>query len=95
MPIIGNIHGETAMHLSLLLNQSVAEFYCKEVLPIMPSGHHSRAIADILPECISNKVPYVGEYMDSRWKSSQHTENLNRADDKKLKDSDGTLTACD
>ena len=95
MPIIDNIYGETPLHYSLQ-NMSVAEFYFAEVLPFMPFDHHSRAIDDILPKCISNKVPNLGEYMDSRFLQSQSLENLNRANNKTVKGNKGYyITACD
>ena len=96
IPFIDNIHGETALHLSLTKetlnltkasteNSRVAEFFLQKLLPNMPLDHHGRAIADILPECVTRNIRFLAEYMDSRFLSTAQLQKVSRADKKAIK----------
>ena len=112
IPFIDNIHGETALHLSLTKetlnltkasteNSRVAEFFLQKLLPNMPLDHHGRAIADILPECVTRNIRFLAEYMDSRFLSTAQLQKVSRADKKAIKvdpeteDQGYYITACD
>jgi len=45
----------------------------------------------LIPVLISQELPYLGTYLDSRWKQSRQLEKLCRQDDKKLR----TNLGCD
>ena len=88
IPFIDNIDGETALHKSLKgssENTRVAEYFFKDLLPGMPLDHHGRAIEDIIPECIEREIRYLGEYLDSRFVTTNQLCKVSRADYKTIK----------
>lgn len=44
----------------------LAEYFLGEMLPKMPLDHHGKAIADIIPCCISRGLSQIKYYMDQR-----------------------------
>lgn len=60
-------HSESEADFSNSINTRVAEFFLSELLPEMPLDHHGRAIADVIPECITRSIPGLGEYLDKRF----------------------------
>ena len=52
----------------------------------MPLDHHGRAIVSAIPVCIKKEIPYIGEYLDSRFISTNQLKKVNREKQKKLKE---------
>ena len=52
----------------------------------MPLDHHGRAIVSAIPTCIKKEIPYIGEYLDSRFISTHQLKKVNREKQKKLKE---------
>ena len=104
IPFISNIDGETPLHLSIdgeHCETRVADFFLTDLLPDMPIDHHGRAIANIIHVCIDKGVPSLGNYLDSRLKTTKQLTKVGRVPDKAVRTNphgdheNGFVTCCD
>ena len=104
IPFISNIDGDTPLHLSIEGDNGeirVADFFLSELLPRMPLDHHGRAIANIISTCIAKSVPNLGNYLDSRLKTTKQLTKVSRVPNMAVKsnphedDKNSFVTCCD
>jgi len=70
VPFIENMNGDTALHTSMAKetgNSRSTEYFLRELLPGMPFDHHGRAISDLIPKLVKQELPFIGDYLDSRF----------------------------
>ena len=75
------MYGKTPLHLCIEgENQEirVADFFLSKLLPDMPLDHHGRAVSNIIHICIEKGIPSLGQYLDSRLKTTKQLQKVSR-----------------
>jgi hypothetical protein len=66
MPFIADLKGKTRLHYCLEKQDVKTAGLLMNYLADAPLDHHSREIADLIPDLVRLKVPYLTNYLDKR-----------------------------
>jgi hypothetical protein len=64
MPFIADLKGKTRLHYCIETQDIKTAGLLMNYLADAPLDHHSRDIANLIPELIKLKVPYLTKYLD-------------------------------
>lgn len=79
IPFLPDMHSRTLFHLCVEKKDYKTVDDTLEFLSGYGPDHHSRAIIDVIPKCLTKKLPRMMPYLQSRMITTKDTQEIKRA----------------